>query len=200
MNESARRFPTRQAMEIQMNADTEGSAVVYRLKLEGPGFSINKEVEAGVAAAIAQITLGGFPAGRGGQHTLGASSASALSSGQPMSLREFLQRVATSANIPTKILAVGRYLRDQENRPDFDRDEIRDQFRAAGEPQPANFPRDFRAAVQEGWIAEDPKNRGRFYVTRTGDETLDRGSGSTSSTPPRRQRRRRRSIDDADGS
>jgi len=87
----------------------------------------------------------------------------------------FFKQVNPTIGIHAKILTVGRYVRDFEGRGDFTRDEIRERFRSAGEPQPANFPRDFQKAVRAGWIAEDPKKRGRFYVTRTGDELIDRG-------------------------
>src|SRR5438445_805629 len=87
-----------------------------------------------------------------------ASRSSPSLSGQPLSLREFLQQADVSAGIHAKILAVGRYLRDFEGQADFTRDDIRTRFRTAGEGQPANFPRDFQKAVRAGWIAEDPKS------------------------------------------
>jgi hypothetical protein len=149
----------------------------YELSLKGPGITINKNLDAKVAAAIAQMAVGGF-GGYTGPAQAAARPAAIKSTpalaGQPLSLREFLQQADVSAGIHAKILAVGRYLRDFEGQSDFARDDIRSRFRTAGEPQPANFPRDFQKSVRAGWIAEDPKAPGRFYVTRTGDEFIEK--------------------------
>lgn len=149
----------------------------YELSLKGPGITISKSIDAGTAAAIAQIAVGGAKAHRPLVENRGMVSSKSLPicTDQPLSLREFLQQVNPSIGIHAKILAVGRYMRDFEGQADFSRDDIRTRFRTAGEPQPANFPRDFQKAVRAGWIAEDPGNRGRFYVTRTGDELIDQG-------------------------
>lgn len=167
---------------------------VFHLKLTGKGLTIDKQVDAGLAAAIAQMTFGG-PSPRG--TPLGPTAALrpnlVAASGQRLSLREYLQAVGAGRGIHIKILAVGRHMRDFEKQEDFSREEVRSRFRSAGEPQPANFARDFQKAVREGWIAEDPKNIGRFYVTRTGDDEIDArlARGSTSEAPPRRRRRSR---------
>jgi len=110
-------------------------------------------------------------------------------SGQRVSLREYLQSAALDRGIHTKILAVGRYLRDFEGQSDFTREDIRNQFRSAGEPQPANFPRDFQKALRAAWIAEDRQN-GRYYVTRTGDQEIDRRQDQGSAPQPARSPRR----------
>jgi hypothetical protein len=150
--------------------------IAYELSLTGPGITITKSVDAERAGAIAQIAMGGavrqIDRLATGPTVLRAGP---VDPGRPLSLREFLQRMDLSIGIHAKILAVGRYMRDFENLPDFTRDDVRSRFRGAGEPQPGNFPRDFQKAVRAGWIAEDPKSAGRFYVTRTGDELTDQG-------------------------
>lgn len=172
----------------------------YHLVLKGPGITIDKVVDVRIAGAIAQMTfagVGALPAAtdqRAGQKLTVPSTP-----GQRLSLREFLQTTVAGRGIHIKILAVGRYLRDHEQQDDFGRDEVRARFRSAGEPQPANFARDFQKAVRAGWIAEDHQNTGRFYVTRTGDEEIDRrqdqGASSAPSLPRRRSRRSTASED-----
>lgn len=149
---------------------------VYELSLKGPGITINKGVDARTAAAIAQMAVGGAgQAPRVQSPGLAPSREVSANAGQLLSLREFLQQVNLSIGNHAKITAVGRYMRDFEAQADFSRDDIRGRFRAAGEPQPANFPRDFQKAIRAGWIAEDPKSPSHFYITRTGDELIGQG-------------------------
>jgi hypothetical protein len=84
-----------------------------------------------------------------------------------MSLREFLTD-ADAKRMPDKIVTIGEYLMSQAGQEDFSGDDVRDRFRAAGEVAPANFSRDFKWTISNGWVAEDPKNPGRYYVTQTG--------------------------------
>jgi hypothetical protein len=150
----------------------------YRLTLKGPGLAVDKIIDSQTAGAIAQMTFSGVGTdmanvGQGAktpQPTLAPSM-------QRMSLREYLQTNVPDRGIHTKILAVARYMRDFESQSDFNREDVRSRFRSAGEPQPANFHRDFQKAVRAGWIAEDHRNRGRYYVTRTGDEAIDSRQG-----------------------
>jgi hypothetical protein len=187
-------------------ADELSKDGIYHLSLQGPGLAIDKDIDPQLAGAIAQMTVSGSfrerPTTNVEQHILqkgpALSEPASPGLGQRLSLREYLQATVSDRGIHTKILAVGRYLRDHEKQDDFSREDIRGRFRSAGEPQPANFARDFQKAVRAGWIAEDHENRGRFYVTRTGDQEVDRrqGQGSTPVSPARARRRRRpRPID-----
>jgi hypothetical protein len=186
-------------------AEEEVGKESYHLILKGKGVTIDKVVDVRVGGAIAQMALGGVAI----ETVQGALSQSAVSptgaqqadsrstlsagTGQRLSLREYLQRADVDRGIHGKILAVGRYLRDYENQNDFSREDIRARFRSAGEPQPANFHRDFQKAVRAGWVAEDHQNRDRFYVTRTGDDEIDRRQGSGQAPAARSARPRRRS-------
>jgi hypothetical protein len=176
---------------------------VFHLKLTGEGLTIDKQIDAGLAAAIAQMTLGGVAPGASAPGVSRQPTATPVmqdGQGQRVSLREYLQSIGAGRGIHIKILAVGRYLRDFERQDDFSREEVRVRFRSAGEPQPANFARDFQKAVRAGWIAEDHQNAGRFYVTRTGDEEINgrlNRNGPTS-IPRSRTRRTRRARDDGD--
>ena len=169
----------------------------YHLRLKGPGITIDKVIDPQTAGAIAQMTFSGVSTdvthGQGAkvpQWTLASSM-------QRISLREYLLTNVPDRGIHAKILAVGRYLRDLENKGDFNREDVRSRFRSAGEPQPANFHRDFQKAVRAGWIAEDHRNRGRYYVTRTGDEAIDRRQRLVpAATFTRAARKNRRSAAD----
>jgi hypothetical protein len=172
----------------------------YHLILKGQGVVIDKMVNARQAGSITQIAFGAYsvepPTEVMPPQSLSVPLVNRMmdlkspSSGQRLSLREYLQNADVDRGIHGKILAVGRYVRDYENQSDFSREDIRARFRSAGESQPANFHRDFQKAVRAGWIAEDHQNRDRFYVTRTGDDEIDRRQGQTLNSKPARPRRR----------
>lgn len=187
-------------------ADDEVSQVSYHLILKGKGITIDKMVDARVGGAIAQMALGGVaieaakvlpPQGAVSPIVGQQIDLRSVVPGQRLSLREYLHQADVDRGIHGKILAVGRYMRDYENQNDFSREDIRARFRSAGEPQPANFHRDFQKAVRAGWIAEDHQNRDRFYVTRTGDDEIDRrqaGQAATTRSPRPRRRSKRSSA------
>jgi hypothetical protein len=149
---------------------------VYHLSLTGSGITIDKAIDSRTAGAVAHLVLGGVevPPPPAATSQGGRPLTSPNSSEQRVSLREFLQMSALDRGIHTKILAVGRYMRDFEGQSDFTRDDVRARFRSAGEPQPANFPRDFQKALRAAWIAEDHQNRGHYYVTHAGDREIER--------------------------
>ena len=174
----------------------------YDVIVKGPGLAADRKVDLPTALAVMQVVFGESPppptapAGKAVQTNLPA-----VQRPQLVSVREFLEE-SGARSIPAKIAAIGRYLRDQESHHDFSRDEIRLRFRSAGEAMPANFHRDFQKAVTAGWIGEDPQSRGRFYVTRRGDEAIDR-KFEGASVPAVRSRRPRRTgsgDDEGDGS
>jgi hypothetical protein len=141
----------------------------YALTLIGEGMSITRDVDQPTARAIVDIVLGGRPsisprAEQGGPQV-------SQSDGKRMSLREFLNE-ADAKRMPDKIVTIGEYLISQTGQEDFSGDDVRDRFRAAGEVTPANFSRDFKWTISNGWVAEDPKNAGRYYVTQTGKAAI----------------------------
>ena len=88
-----------------------------------------------------------------------------------MSLRELLDDVEAKRN-PDKILTIGKYLIAFRGQESFTSEQVKAQFRAAGESTPGNLARDFRWAVTNGWIAEDHGAPGEYYVTSNGEEAL----------------------------
>jgi hypothetical protein len=170
----------------------------YEVKVKGPGIAADKNVALPKALAVLQIIFGqefsptSVSVAGGGLASLAisASRANDKSRGQRLSVREFLAQAA-GKSIPAKIATIGRFMRDHEGLNDFSRDDIKSRFRSAGEQMPRNYPRDFQKAIQAGWIGEDPQNRSRFYLTRTGDEAIDRKFEGPP-VPAARNRRRRR--------
>jgi len=142
----------------------------FRFSLHGPGVAIDKEVDQSVALALMQVALG---ASRQNAIISSSSGASASSVGArpQLSLREFVDGVRAKSN-PEKMTAFGIYVREHLGRESFSRDEIKGLFRSAGEALPANFPRDFKSAIQSGWIAPDQGAVDLYYVTRRGDEMI----------------------------
>jgi hypothetical protein len=145
------------------------------LTLHGPGVEVDQQVDRAAALAILRVALGDPDV----KSDPGESKAGAECAGKRrprLSLREYVDAVDARSN-PEKITAFGAYLRDQQEKDDFSRDDIKGCFRSAGESLPANFPRDFNAAIQNGWISEDHEKSGRYYVTRKGDEVTKSKAG-----------------------
>lgn len=145
------------------------------LSLTGAGVTIEKDIEESLAAAIISIVMGGS--------AMPLVSAPAVTAGlQPnhhpiserLSLREYLDDVG-AVRYPDKIVAIGRYMADHEQRDTFTRDDIKSRFKSAGEAQPGNFARDFSVTLKSGWIAEDNAASGTFYVTKKGKDVIAGG-------------------------
>jgi hypothetical protein len=105
---------------------------------------------------------------------------------------------------PDKITAIGEYLSEHEGQGEFTRDDIKSRFKLAGEAAPANFGRDFAWAVSNGWIAEDHKNPGSFYVTKKGRDSIDARFAAevtkgTRQKPSGRRRTPKRDSDNRNG-
>lgn len=144
---------------------------VFRLMLNGPGISLDKEVDQQIALAVLQMALGGVSSPNLSGNP--ATVAMPERSGPRLSLREFLDSTGAKSN-PEKIAIFAMYLRDHAGQELVTKDEVRTCFRSAGEPLPGNYSRDFQLAVQSGWIAEDHGKPGQYYVTRKGDDAVRR--------------------------
>jgi NDP-sugar pyrophosphorylase family protein len=143
----------------------------FDLKLAGDGINIEKKIDRQTAAAVMAAVLGVHPTSTepsqagvvGVQH-------------QPeeqISLREFLDEVKAVGK-RDQIVAIGYYICHHEVQSNFSREDVKARFSAAREPMPANFPRDFNQAIKIGMIAEAHKHAGRFYVTKTGVQAVER--------------------------
>ncbi|MDP2816518.1 MAG: hypothetical protein Q8O19_07550 [Rectinemataceae bacterium] len=149
------------------------SDAIFRVKLEGPGVAVDKEISQEVAVAIMQVALGGgLPPSGGGDAARDARGAQ--KNGPRLSLREFLES-ASARSIPEMMTCFAAYLRDHGGQEEFSREDIKACFKQAGETLPGNFPRDFQKAIHNGWVAEERAGSGRYYLTRKGDEAIKAG-------------------------
>jgi hypothetical protein len=173
----------------------ETDSALYAISIEGDGLAFSKQVDSATLGRVMYALLSGSDA-----PSMADVSGSACSDGdsveQPerMSLREYLTSAGAS-RYSEKITCIGGYLQSHELRDSFSKDDIKNRFRNAGEPAPANFHRDFSNAVAAGWVAEDVAQSGKYYVTHTGEAAIAAGfSGSGRPTPVRHYRRKRSSY------
>lgn len=148
------------------------------VSVSGDGISIKRNVDEHIARDIVNILMGGTAAyipnrsgrSQGSYDTEDRSDQSDRS--RRMSLREYLDESQASRN-PDKITVIGEFISEFEGRSEFSRDDIKSRFKQAGEAPPGNFGRDFAWAVSNGWVAEDTKNPGAYYVTNKGREAIE---------------------------
>jgi hypothetical protein len=104
-----------------------------------------------------------------------------------MSVGEYLDQCEARQN-PAKITAIGHYLEAKLGQGSFTRDEVKSQFRPAGEKVPGNYSRDFADAIAQRWIAEDPDAKGRYYVTNPGKTAIAEKFGKPIRRAPTRRK------------
>jgi hypothetical protein len=152
----------------------------FMVSIKGDGVTVEKSVPAHVARQMIALIMGGAvsyePVSREETSVSTNGAAGLAHSSRPgsrrTSLREFLEETQATRH-PDKITAIAEYLALHERVDLFTKDEIRGRYRSAGEAAPANFPRDFAWAVRNGWIAEDSKSSGSFYVTSKGRAAVE---------------------------
>ena len=154
----------------------------FKLSLEGNGISVNKEIDEDRARRILNILMGAasmvVPSSESRRsafesrgHQEQPPSQNAAVGARATSMREYLDEVEARKN-PDKILALASYLSGTAGNEDFSADEIKACFPKAAEKIPANYGRDFRWVISNGWIAESPQDQGRFYITKTGKKAI----------------------------
>jgi hypothetical protein len=159
--------PTRKETTVTEEQKQEPpESPTYELSLTGEGISVTRRVTEGEARDIIGLVLGGEA-----RPSPSAGRAPAASAVAGQSIREFLNEVEATKN-PEMIAAAVAHLMDTTGASSVPAGDIRGQFRAAGEPLPANFARDLRLSAASGWIAEDPAERGRYFITKTGRDAI----------------------------
>lgn len=159
---------------------------IYSLTLEGDGVSIKKSIDADTGRRIVNLVLGGFASGVS-MPTLSSHNTTPIdstksrneSSGSstkqdkstPISVREFINSV-NATNNAEKIVAFGMFLGEEMGKNTFTYEDVKNCFPKAAEKMPANFGRDFRAAIEKGLICEDHNSTGQYYVTKTGQKAI----------------------------
>jgi hypothetical protein len=90
-----------------------------------------------------------------------------------VSLRDLMEQAQPSTT-PQKLATFAHYRKRHEGLSKFRRAELLAYFELAEEPEPANYARDFRAAVDEGWIHEKGNDA---YLTKKGSDAVTAGFG-----------------------
>lgn len=181
----------------------DGEQELYLVSVKGAGITVEKSVSPDVARQVVNVIMGGIATVMGAMAAKpGLAAGSHDGATRRLSLREFLEESQAKRN-PDKITSIAEYLFTFEDQEIFTRDEIKGRFRLAGEAAPANFPRDFVWAVKNGWIAEDSKSPGSFYVTQKGRNAVENKFSSevkkaTSQPGTRRRSRRARPSQEMD--
>jgi len=179
---------------MAMDGSDGGEAVAYHLSLSGTGISVDRDVPEEVALAVVSLVMGGSGVlpGRAGTSALAARVGSQLNPVSGDTVGEFVQ-ASDASTIPEKIAAIGVFLADYRDKSVFSRGDVKAQFRAAFEPNPSNFPRDFQKAVRSRWIAASDGSKDAFFVTNTGrNAVVARFEGSSRQVASRPIRRRPR--------
>ncbi len=137
----------------------------FLIKIEGPGLVVSREVEALVADEIAVKLLTN---GKTTQVEVEVSETSGES------LRQFLDRKQPERNVD-RIVCVGCYLSEVENKSVFGRSELTERLEMVGEKVPSNMTRDLQWGVKLGWLASKKGMRGKYYLTEKGRLVVEKG-------------------------
>lgn len=153
----------------------------YKIKIEGAGLSVDREVPKDIGDQIVVLLL----TGRRTQETNGTDQSGAQGPGASgsqirykapdsvvdMSIREFLDD-RQAKRVPDKIAAIGVYLRDHREQPSFTREDLVNNFEDAADPVPKNIARDIKWTLKAGWIAQRTGQKDLYYVTQSGNNAV----------------------------
>lgn len=145
---------------------------LFKIKLTGPGVSVDREVDQKTALAVVAALMGGeklvsVPELRA-PHPVTLKRANDSSR---LSLREFLSETDARTS-KERITAIGHYLCTFEDQDSFSLDDIRKGYRTAREILPKNLHRDFGNVCKAGWTHPSGV-AGKYYVTNTGLAQLE---------------------------
>jgi len=135
----------------------------YQVKISGPGVNVDTMTDGPTARALMAIIMSGSTEPPTVVPTAGPQ--------QTTTLREFVNSSGAKSTA-AQILAIAEFVRTTERKDEFTRDEIGGKFGLAGLPPPVDLARDFQTAANHGWIAEDPRALGHFFITTKGHEAL----------------------------
>lgn len=152
-------------------------SITYKLRLEGGGVVVDREVDEAVALEIIAAVMGGAaqPPVSPGQGE--ARAVDRLRTGSSRrgvtgtSARDYMDEYEPKRNVD-KILVLAAYIADTRDRDTLTPDDVKREFRNAAEPVPGNYARDWRWAVQNNWLAPVDGVSGEFYVTSKGRAAL----------------------------
>jgi hypothetical protein len=162
-------------------------AGAFEVSVKGDGISVVRHVDQDTALSVIATLLGGGsstfarsspPVDRGASRPQTFSVAQEPQSGVPderdgiladprITVGEFIH-ACNALRYPAKITAIGYFLQVRNNAQSFTKDQVKAQFRPAGEALPGNFPRDFSDAISKRWLAPSPGDKDQYFVTNTG--------------------------------
>ncbi|MDF6101321.1 hypothetical protein [Gordonia hongkongensis] len=173
----------------------------FTVSINGPGVAISREVDQATALTLIATIMGGGPSTTVNPPTFNTTPLQAplttetqtrgdSSAIDPrITVGEYIDE-CEAKQFPAKITAIGNFLELKLGQSSFTREEVKSQFRPAGEAQPGNYSRDFAEAITQRWIAEDPAEKGQYFVTKTGKAAIAaKFDRSTKRSPSPRRRR-----------
>ena len=141
----------------------------YKLKLSGPGITIDQAVTQALAQKIVLAVFGADALTAASTPVTPAAvlRPPASGGGHDLSIAEFVSE-AKAGTAPEKIAAFASFMKQHEKKETFTKAELEQAFEAAADTIPGNLHRDVKAAVRLGWIAPTSGQKGSYYVTGTG--------------------------------
>jgi hypothetical protein len=137
----------------------------YHVTVSGPDVNIDTMTDQTVARVVMHVVMSGMT-----EPPAGISPAERT----PTSLTSLQDFVASSGakGAAQQILAIAEFVCATGNKDEFTRDEIGGKFALAGLPAPDDLARYFQIAADYGWIGEDARALGHYFITKHGHETL----------------------------
>jgi hypothetical protein len=145
----------------------QDSSKKYHVTVSGPDVNIDTMTDETVARVVMHVIMSGMT-----EPPVGVAPASQQR--KPTSLTSLQDFVASSGakGAAQQILAIAEFVCATGNKDEFTRDEIGGKFALAGLPAPDDLPRYFQLAADYGWIGEDARALGHYFITKHGHETL----------------------------
>lgn len=162
----------------------------YRITVEGDGLNFTRSVSESIARDIMFVAMGGSVSGGISTRQGASPQLPSDDSTSRQTVGEYLQHVNARQNAD-KIVAIGLYLQETQDRQSFTRDEVKSMFPLAGERIPGNFSRDFATAIKSKWIAATGSASGEFFVTNSGRQAVQAQFADVSRRPANSSSRRR---------
>lgn len=149
----------------------------FRIRIEGPGLTFEREVDRELAYRLLEVAAGAGARRRPWlppvvtvprPEEFEEDEETPPSRPGPPPIRGAIEHVSPRNN-PQRIATIAAYLEDGLRRTDGLRwEEVRGWFERAGEDPPVNLGRDLREAVERGLIEERPDGSRRYFVTEEG--------------------------------
>lgn len=174
-------------------AERTSAGPQYKVSITGPGANIERDIPFEVFRRILMLLYVEETETRKGAAKPVAAEGSrarpAVGIGDAApSLREYFDRHEASTN-SGKLAAVGAFKKAYSGENSLTPEELTQAFLDAGEPSPANLPRDIKETIRKGWIARKPGEDDIYYVTGSGEKAVQANFQVVAKGGARRRRR-----------